>query len=180
MDIVVLQEWQNQAVGGESEGDHHIQHGNESQIVNYLIVAKADPLSPLIHSTYFWLKGSCELQKTNPLCPSDGHWDIHDFLVLGWRFLGSLQSHRACQQTSGGVWLLPLQGGRQANVGGRQEQEGRTMAYKPRQETARVVFRQFLVGSGKICFPCDICDVNIPRVYRCFAWLENLLMQRVR
>ena len=40
-------------------------------------------------------------------------------------------------------------GGDQANVGGREEQEGRAVADQPRQETTSVVFRQFLVRSGK-------------------------------
>ena len=30
MDFVVLQKWQNQAVGGESARDYHIQHGKEA------------------------------------------------------------------------------------------------------------------------------------------------------
>ena len=45
-------------------------------------------------------------------------------------------------------------------MGGRQEQEGWQMADKPRQETARVVFRQFLVGSGKSDFIGDIFVLN--------------------
>ena len=30
MDFVVLQKWQNKAVGGESARDYHIQHGKEA------------------------------------------------------------------------------------------------------------------------------------------------------
>ena len=34
MDFVVLQKWQNQAVGGESARDYHIQHGKETRNLN--------------------------------------------------------------------------------------------------------------------------------------------------
>ena len=46
-------------------------------------------------------------------------------------------------------YIILVAGGHQANVGGREEQEGRAVADQPRQETTSVVFRQFLVRSGE-------------------------------
>ena len=48
--------------------------------------------------------------------------------------------------------IISIAGGDQADVGGREEQEGRAVADQPRQETTSVVFRQFLVRSGKFFY----------------------------